>query len=154
MAMHTAAHMGVRVLEEQALIALVEASARAADASDAVVRSYGLSPSQYNVLRILDFAGEPGLTRSDITERMVTRDPDMTRLVKGLETKGLVTTWRSETDARQRVSAITPVGRTLLSELNPQVTRAAKRSLGHLPQRRLRDLVEILGELSSEGRDR
>ena len=154
MAPHPAEHMGVHVLEERALIALVEAGARAADASDAVVRAHGLSPSQYNVLRILDVAGPEGLTRTDIAERMVTRDPDMTRLIKGLEAKELVATWRSETDARQRVSAITGRGRSLLAELNPQVTSAAKRSLGHLPEGRLNDLVELLGELTSGTADR
>ena len=147
-------HMGVRVLEEQALIALVQASARGVAASDGVVRSHGLSPSQYNVLRILDVAGEEGLTRSEIAERMVTRDPDMTRLLKGLESKGMVTTWRCEADARQRMSAITPDGRSLLLELNPQVTGAAQRSLGHLSRRRLKQLIQLLTELSSGARNR
>ncbi|MEQ9568861.1 MAG: MarR family transcriptional regulator [Longimicrobiales bacterium] len=148
-----AEHMDVRVLEEQALIALVQASARAATASDAVVRSRGLSPSQYNVLRILHVAGEEGLTRSEISERMVTRDPDMTRLLKGLESMGLVGTWRSEVDGRQRISAVTPSGAALLLELNPQVTRAAQRSLGHLSEQRLKDLIELLTELSSGASD-
>lgn len=148
-----AEYMGVRVVEEQALIALVQASARAAAASDAVVRSHGLSPSQYNVLRILHVAGERGLTRSDIAERMVTREPDMTRLLNGLASKGLVSTWRSEVDARQRVSGITPRGQAVLRELNPQVTHAAQRSLGHLPQHRLEDLVRLLTEISSGATD-
>ena len=144
-----AKHMDVRVLEEQALIALVQASGLAATASDGVVRSQGLSPSQYNVLRILSAAGEKGLTRSDIAGRMVTRDPDMTRLLKGLEAKGFVTTWRSGSDGRQRISAITRGGELLLRELNPLVTQAARRSLGHLPPERLLDLVQLLSEVTS-----
>ena len=150
---NSAEYMDVQALEEQALIALVQAAATTAEASDAVVRSNGLSASQYNVLRILRVAGRNGLTRTEIAERMVTRDPDMTRLLKGLESKGLVETWRSETDARQYVSGITPRGRRILVELDPKVTHAAQRSLGHLPRRRLRDLITLLNELTSSGLD-
>jgi DNA-binding MarR family transcriptional regulator len=144
-----ARYMGVTVLEERALVALVQAAATAAEASDAVVRSEGLSPSQYNVLRILRSAGSNGLTRTDIAERMVTRDPDMTRLLWGLDSKGLVTTWRSTSDARQRVSGITNLGRSLLRELDPRVTEAVVRSVGHLPRRKLEDLVTLLDDLST-----
>lgn len=148
MAVTAAVHMGVRGLEERALIALVRAAAEAAAPSDAVVGASGLSPSQYNVLRILSSAGEGGLRRTEIAERMVTRDPDMTRLLKGLESKGLVVSWRAEADARQRLSKITAQGTSMLSVLNPQVTRAVKRSLGRLRRERLADLIDILRELS------
>ena len=152
MAKTPADHMGIRGLEERALIALVEAASEAAAPSDAVVGGSGLSPSQYNVLRILSRAGEGGLTRTEIAERMVTRDPDMTRLLKGLESKGLVMSWRAEADARQRVSRITDQGTSMLSVLNPQVTRAVKRSLGRLRRERLAGLIDILRELSEKVR--
>ena len=144
--------MGIRGLEERALIALVQAAAEAAAPSDAVVGASGLSPSQYNVLRILSKAGEDGFARTEIAERMVTRDPDMTRLLKGLESKGLVVSWRAEADARQRVSRITDQGASMLSVLNPQVRHAAKRSLGQLSRERLADLIDILRELSEKVR--
>ncbi|MDH4043416.1 MAG: MarR family transcriptional regulator [Gemmatimonadota bacterium] len=130
------------------MIALVHAAAEAAAPSDAVVGAGGLSPSQYNVLRILSRAGEGGLTRTEIAERMVTRDPDMTRLLKGLESKKLVVSWRAEADARQRKSRVTDQGTALLRVLNPQVTRAAKRSLGRLRRERLAELIDILSDLS------
>jgi len=74
----------------------------------------------------------------------------MTRLLNGLEGKGLVVTWRAEADARQRISRITAQGASLLRVLNPQVRHAARQVLGRLSRERLAELVQILGELSPD----
>src|SRR2546427_10648428 len=85
-----AAAMAIRdSLEEEVLIALVRAAWRAAERSNAVTAAAGLSPSQYNVLRILRAAGREGLSCTEIGTRMGTRDSDLTRLMSGLERDGL-----------------------------------------------------------------
>src|SRR3989454_9040098 len=83
-----AAAMAIRdSLEEEVLIALVRAAWLAAERSNAVTAAAGLSPSQYNVLRILRAARRGGLSCTEIGARMVTRDSDLTRLMSGLDRK-------------------------------------------------------------------
>src|SRR4030081_560781 len=95
-----AAAVGIRdSLEEEVLIALVRAAWLAAERSNAVTAAAGLSPSQYNVLRILRAGDRVGLSCTEIGARMVTRDSDLTRLMSGLEREGLVV---RSTDANDR----------------------------------------------------
>jgi len=136
--------MGIETPEERVLIALVRAAWTASARSNAIVREAGLSPSQYNVLRILRHAGEEGLSRNGIGERMVTRDPDLTRILSGLQRMGAVTTHRSPVDRRSRVSVITEHGRTLLEGLDDEVRKAAIASLGGLSPARLEQFEGLL----------
>lgn len=140
--------MGIaKNLEEEVLIALVQAAAYAAARSNAVTLAVGLSPSQYNVLRILRTAGEEGLTCTEIGMRMVTRDSDLTRLLGALARKGLLTRSKSEEDARRSINRITSRGLRLLAELEPRVTDAARTSLAHVAHddlRRLRGLLALV----------
>ncbi|MBL8986689.1 MAG: MarR family transcriptional regulator [Gemmatimonadetes bacterium] len=144
--------MGIDTPEERVLIALVRAAWVASMASSAVVRRAGLTPSQYNVLRILRGAGSDGLSRNGIGERMVTRDPDLTRILSGLARIRAVTTRRSSIDRRHRVSLITERGRSLLDRLDDDVRRAAIRSLSGLSPAQLKRLEELLGVVG-EGAD-
>lgn len=140
--------MGLTQLEEQVLVALVQATARATERSNAVTREAGLSPSQYNVLRILALAGPEGLSCSEIADRMVTREPDLTRLLAGLARKRAVTSSRSPADGRVRLNRLTARGAALLERLDGQVTAAATASLGHLGPRKLTQLRDLLSELA------
>src|SRR5213080_5330066 len=107
-----AAAMAIRdSLEEEVLIALVRAAWLAAARSNAVTAAAGLSPSQYNVLRILRAAGRGGLSCTEIGMRMVTRDSDLTRLISGLERDGYVVRSVDANDRRRTVNWITPVGK-------------------------------------------
>src|SRR6059036_1868418 len=92
-------------LEEEVLIALVRAAWLAAERSNAVTAAAGLSPSQYNVLRILRAAGRGGLSCTEIGARMVTRDSDLTRLMSGLAGAGLVVRGTDSDDRRNRFRA-------------------------------------------------
>lgn len=141
--------MGVEVPEERVLIALVRSAWAASARSDAIVRRAGLSPSQYNVLRILRFAGEKGLSRTGIADRMVTRDPDLTRILSGLGRMRAVRTRRSADDGRVRVSVITVRGRELLDHLDRDVRDAAIASLGGLGPDALARLEELLGAIGA-----
>lgn len=136
--------MGIDTLEERVLIALVRAASAASARSDALVRRAGLSPSQYNVLRILRQAGREGLSRNGIGDRMVARDPDLTRILSGLTRMRAVTTHRSTEDRRSRVSVITERGRTLLDGLDHDVRQAAIASLRDLNATQMRRLEALL----------
>jgi DNA-binding MarR family transcriptional regulator len=136
--------MGIDSLKERVLIALVRTAWIASSPSNAVVRKAGLSPSQYNVLRILRHAGEDGLARTGISERMVTRDSDLTRILSGLARMGAVTTLRSEEDRRSRVSRITDHGTAILDGLDSSVREAATSVLGGLSTAQLKQLQSLL----------
>ncbi len=141
--------MGIETPEERVLIALVRAASAASEQSNAIVREAGLSPSQYNVLRILRRAGDEGLSRSAIGERMVTRDPDLTRILSGLTQMRAVKTRRSSADRRSRVSAITEHGRSVLDGLDAEVRRAAIASLSGLTAAQLKRLEGLLDAVGS-----
>ncbi len=109
-------------------------------------RSVGLSPSQYNVLRILRGVGADGLPCFEIAERMLSRDPDITRLLDRLEKNHWITRTRSPQDRRVVLSRITPAGLELLRPLDERVLELHQRQLGHLGQARLRLFIELLEE--------
>jgi DNA-binding MarR family transcriptional regulator len=136
-------------LEEEVLVGL----ARTADAVQrgfaGVFKNVGLSPTQYNVLRILRGAGGPGLSCGDIAERMVTRDPDLTRLLDRLEGRHLVSRARDGEDRRVVTTRITQAGLSLLEELEGPLAAEQRRLLGHLGEKRLRALADLLDEARS-----
>src|ERR1043165_1767904 len=105
-----------------------------------------ISPTQYNALRILEGAGTNGWCCSEIAERMVTRDPDITRLIDRLEKRGLVQRVRSEEDRRIVRVRITPQGSKTIVDLAPALANLEKRILGHLDEPRLKLLIELLEE--------
>ena len=108
-----------------------------------ILKSEDLSPTQYNVLRIL--RGSPdGLPCGEIASRMITRDPDITRLLDRLEKRGLISRWRETRDRRVVMARITPPGLKVLSRLDEPVQDSHRRQLGHLGKRRLRALAEVL----------
>src|SRR5437588_12731112 len=97
-------------LEEEVLIALVRAAWLAAERSTAITTAAGLSPSQYNVLRILRAAGRDGLSCTEIADRMVTRDSDLTRLISGVERDGLVVRRTDANDGGRRANESSAAG--------------------------------------------
>ncbi|MGA8073901.1 MAG: MarR family transcriptional regulator [Candidatus Acidiferrales bacterium] len=108
-----------------------------------VLKSADLSSTQYNVLRIL--RGAPaGLACGEIAGRMITRDPDVTRLLDRLEKRGLISRSRETTDRRTVMTRITSDGLKLLSRLDEPVRAAHRRQLGHLGRNRLRALTDLL----------
>ncbi len=110
-----------------------------------VLKAEDLSTTQYNVLRILRGAPE-GLTCGEIGSRMITRDPDITRLLDRLEKRRLVARCRETKDRRMVLTRITPDGLKLLARLDEPVQEAHRKQLGHLGRQRLRELMELLQE--------
>ncbi len=108
-----------------------------------ILKSGNLSPTQYNVLRILRGTPE-GLACGEISARMITRDPDITRLLDRLEKRALISRCRETADRRMVMARITADGLKLLARLDAPVEEAHRRQLGHLGKDRLRALGEIL----------
>src|SRR5713226_6186305 len=101
-------------LEEEAFVALMRTADQLAWRGAEMLKQHGLSPTQYNALRILRGAGAKGLACSEIGERMINRDPDITRLVDRLERRGLVQRSRDKRDRRVITTRITGAGLELL----------------------------------------
>jgi DNA-binding MarR family transcriptional regulator len=108
-----------------------------------VLKTADLSPTQYNVLRILR-GSEEGLPCGEIAKRMITRDPDITRLLDRLEKRGLISRRREAKDRRTVLTRITPEGLQLLARLDEPVREAHRRQLGHLGRESLRKLAALL----------
>jgi DNA-binding MarR family transcriptional regulator len=109
-----------------------------------ILKTEDLSATQYNVLRIL--RGAPhGLPCGEIASRMITRDPDVTRLLDRLEKRALISRWRETKDRRMVMATITPDGLKILSRLDDPVEEVHRKQLGHLGKDRLRALAELLG---------
>jgi DNA-binding MarR family transcriptional regulator len=114
----------------------------------ALLKAEDLSSNQYNVLRIL--RGSPdGLPCGEIANRMITRDPDITRLLDRLEKQGLISRCRETKDRRMVMARITPNGLKLLGRMDEPVEDAHRRQLGHLGRERLQALTELLQEARS-----
>jgi MarR family transcriptional regulator, organic hydroperoxide resistance regulator len=108
-----------------------------------VLKAEDLSSNQYNVLRILRGAPD-GLSCGEIANRMITRDPDITRLLNRLEKRGLISRSREARDRRTVLTQITPAGLKLLARLDEPVQEAHRKQLGHLGRQRLRAMSELL----------
>ena len=108
-----------------------------------LLKAEDLSANQYNVLRIL--RGSPdGLPCGEIASRMITRDPDITRLLDRLEKRRLISRCRETKDRRMVMARITPDGLKLLARLDDPVQAGHRRQLGHLGRERLQALTELL----------
>ena len=133
-------------VQEEVLLSLQRTADQLAMPMHEVLREANLSSSQYNVLRILrGSAGEP-LPCGEIADRMIRRDPDLTRLLDRLESRGLVTRTRGVDDRRVVRAEITAEGLSLLASLDAPVAESVKATLAHVPVARLKLLLEILDE--------
>ena len=130
-------------LEETAFLDLVRTCDLLSRGPAQVLKVEDLSATQYNVLRILRGARE-GLPCGEIASRMITRDPDITRLLDRLEKRGLISRCRETKDRRMVMARITPEGLKLLAGLDDPVEEAHRTQLGHLGKERLRELAELL----------
>lgn len=136
-----------RSLEEEVYLSL-RLTAQLADEPWAryLRRTERISPSQYNLLRILRGAGVEGRTMSEIGERMINRDPDVTRLADRMVKRGLVRRIRDTDDRRVVRLFIAPLGVAALDRLDPAVDAFLEAILGGLGPKRLRALRDLLGE--------
>ena len=109
-----------------------------------MLKPYELTLPQYNVLRILRGAEPEGLICREIGERMITRDPDVTKLLDRLEARGLVTRERQQTDRRVIVARVSEEGLQIVNDLDGPSLKLTGGLLGHLGERRLKTLNTLL----------
>ncbi len=130
--------------EQEAYLSLL----RTADALQAQVearlKEFGLTGTQYNAMRILRGAGPEGLPCREIGERMITHDPDITRLLNRLEDRGFVERTRAKQDRRVIYGKITAAGLKLLRKLDDPIEKHGREILHHVSQEKLKQLIELL----------
>jgi DNA-binding MarR family transcriptional regulator len=131
--------------EQEILLGLRIAAARVVEPWEQFLKANAeLTPNQYNVLRILRGSHPSRLACSEIADRMIARDPDVTRLIDRMDRRGLVTRVRGRQDRRVVEVAITDKGREILRSLDPHVNRMPQAMLGHLGARKLKQLGRLL----------
>ena len=115
--------------------------------SEQLLKSHGLTGTQYNVLRILRGAGPEGLPCKSVGDRMISHDPDMTRLLDRMEKRGLISRERQKDDRRVIKTRVTPQGLEILKKLDTPVRETHKGQFAHMSVARLKQLVELLEEI-------
>jgi DNA-binding MarR family transcriptional regulator len=130
--------------QQEAYLSVVRTASTLMDRVEDLLKPYGISATQYNVLRILRGAGEGGLCRNELRDRMLTRMPDMTRLLDRMEEAGLVTRSRERDDRRMVLARISTRGRELLGELDGPMSDLHQEQLTGLTDEQLRTLIDLL----------
>lgn len=134
--------------EQHVVLGLRVAAARLVEPWEAFLKAtFELTTSQYNALRILRGSHPTRLACSEISTRMIARDPDITRLVDRLAARGLVERVRAEHDRRVVEVGITAEGLALVKEIDPHVGRMPSAMVGHLGTAKLTRLARLLDEL-------
>ena len=133
-------------LEGRIFVALLKVADALGQEAEQLTRTAELTGTQYNVLRILRGAGPDGLPCRGIGDRMITHDPDITRLLDRMEKRGLITRERQEDDRRVVKTRITPRGLELLKPLDQPMRDLHKRQFHHMSGARLKTLHDLLEE--------
>ncbi len=131
-------------MEQEAFLGIVRTAAVLTDSFERLLRPEGITTAQYNVLRILRGSQPGGLCRNEVRDRMLTRMPDMTRLLDRMETAGLVMRTRSEDDRRLVTTRITRDGLELLDRLEDAVLDEHRSRFAHIGPDDMRALLALL----------
>lgn len=133
--------------EQEAYLSLLRTSDALQSRVEAKLKEFGLTGTQYNALRILRGAGADGIPCSEIGERMITRDPDVTRLLDRLQKRGLVERSRGKQDRRVIYGKITGAGLKLLREMDAPLEKHGREILRHVSQANLKLLIDLLEQI-------
>jgi DNA-binding MarR family transcriptional regulator len=137
--------------EQEAYLSLLRTADALQTQVEARLKDFGLTGTQYNALRILRGAGPDGLPCREIGDRMITHDPDVTRLLNRLEDRGLVERTRDRYDRRVIFGKLTSAGVKLLREMDDPINKYGREMLGHVGQAKLNQLIQLL-ELVRSGK--
>lgn len=133
-------------LTSEALLSVLRTAALLEHLQNETLRPCGITPLQYNVLRILRGAGPHGLCGREIAERVVSKVPDVSRLVDRMEGMKLLRRERDADDRRHVTARITPKGLRMLDEATPRL-EAAVRRFGRLDDEQLQQVIDGLAEI-------
>ena len=131
-------------LEEEVLLNLLRSCDSLNRAVQRSTRGYGITTTQYNVLRILRGAQPDGLNCAAIGQRMITAEPDITRLLNRLKTMRLIRQHRDRQDRRVVWTQIAEGGIELLERMDPAISRLPSELLGHMAPQELATLNQLL----------
>jgi DNA-binding MarR family transcriptional regulator len=143
----TAASATTALLPEQLFVAILRAGNHLSQKPEQLIKTAGLTPAQYNVLRILRGAEPDGLLCRGISDRMISHDPDMTRLLDRMEKRGWITRHRQKEDRRVIKTRITEEGLIVLKGLDQPVRELHKQQFGHMSVGEMKALLELLKAL-------
>jgi DNA-binding MarR family transcriptional regulator len=130
--------------EQEAYLSLMRTADALQSRIESKLKEFDLTGTQYNALRILRGAGAEGLPCSEVGERMITHDPDITRLLDRLQKRGFVERKRGKNDRRVVYGKITPAGLKLLKEMDSPIEKFGREMLKHVSQEKLQALIELL----------
>jgi DNA-binding MarR family transcriptional regulator len=136
-------------LQEEAHLNIVRTAAMLNHAFNEAIRARGITGTQYNALRVLRGAGEKGLCRNEVRDRLVARVPDATRLLDRLERIGLIERERQDGDRRYVTTRITPAGLDLLTELDRPIAELHRSQIDAATDDELRTVVSVLERIRS-----
>lgn len=131
-------------LQQEAYLSLWRTYDRLKSLEDEMFAEFDLSAQQYNSLRLLEAVHPATMPTSALGNKLISRAPDMTRLLDRLEERGLVHRERRSENRRVVEVGITDEGMRLLKQLEVAVRDCHNRQLGHLPEKDLKQLVELL----------
>ena len=131
-------------IEEVAFLNLAKSAGVLQQKLEELLKPYGISHTQYNVLRILRGAGSGGLSCREVGARMISHDPDITRLLDRMEASALVTRGRATADRRVVVTRITLPGLKLIEQLDQPLATHLKDALRHVGKTKLALLIGLL----------
>jgi len=145
---HDPRKTAVLSLANQVFISLLKAADSLTQDVEGLLKEYGLTGTQYNVLRILRGAEPQGLACREVGARMISHDPDMTRLLDRMEKRGLITRERGERDRRVVRARATRAGLALLKKLDDPVRLRHERQFRDVPAAQLKLLAQLLDQLA------
>jgi len=132
---------------QEALVSILRTAALLEHEINDALKPFDLTSTQYNVLRILRGAGSEGLRCGEIAERMITHDPDITRLLDRIEKLGWIERTRDTQDRRVVLTRISRKGLDLLKQIDKPLEEFTRTLSSHLTEKRLRELIDILDEV-------
>jgi DNA-binding MarR family transcriptional regulator len=141
------AFCGETPLEDRLFVSILKSADSLSQEAELLIKSHGLTAAQYNVLRILRGAEPEGLLCRGISERMISRDPDMTRLLDRMEKRDWITRQRQKDDRRVIKTRVTHAGLALLKNLDQPVRELHKGQFRHMSGPRMKALAELLEEI-------
>lgn len=132
---------------QEAFLSIQRTSDALSQKTEQFLKPWGISGTQYNVLRILRGAGPEGLRCGEIGERMVAHDPDITRLLDRMEKAGWIERARDTNDRRVVLTKINRRGLDLLKEIDKPIEEFTQKLGKHIPDKRFRELIDLLDEV-------
>jgi DNA-binding MarR family transcriptional regulator len=136
-------------LEQEVVLNVMRTAGSFRKGISEVLKPLDLTAPQYNILRILRGAPEDGLPCNEVGDRLLSRDPDVTRLLDRLEKRGLVARGRSAEDRRVVNVRITEAGHALVDQLDKPMNEVHESQLGHMKKKHMRALIELLEKARS-----